>query len=318
MPKSLKVTIKERWELDNADWDAYMACSYYASVFTQSWYLDAVSPGWRHLEVYTAEGSPILKWPIYHQQKLGLSLSRQPLLCRYGGPIPAPDGVMFSEDWTRALHAAAGALKWRYPILEHYGHPDVDLPSQMIHTLRKTTRVRLLAAEDPLLSTGNTWKRYYKKALSQGMKFRQTGSIEELISILEDNAANGKEILAAAHFPLAERVARAAGSQGAVDFFSVYSGSKLLAMNMILRERRFARQLFTNTLNGPESSAAGRLLMTETLRHYAQKSMCFDFLGSEIPGVAKYYLQAGGRPFSYPVIQNGSKIVLSIMNAIRK
>lgn len=103
----LTANLFDRNQISPVTWDAFVAQSPQGSLYTQSWYLDAVLPGWQALIVMDSGNTWQAVMPMRVCYKFGIAYAFQPAFCQHLGVLFAP----FAGRAHRVIHREKEAIR---------------------------------------------------------------------------------------------------------------------------------------------------------------------------------------------------------------
>jgi hypothetical protein len=107
---------------------------------------------------------------------------------------------------------------------------------------------------------------------------------------------------------LIERVVEATHAHGAGEILTAVDATGAVHASMLLVYDADRSYYLTGGMNaGLRSSGADSLLLWHAIQHAAERVRVFDFEGSMIPGVARFFRAFGSRPISYLHVTGASR-----------
>ena len=307
-------------------YDAFVEASPQGSVFCASWWLDAVAAGsWRPNSV--GEGDRITAaWPtVVRASRLGPVHS--------GAPLTPFLGPLFEPADTSEARRHAGELASLERLLEGLGpyahlearcNPAFDYWTPLhwhgfTQTTHYTWRLGLGDIEAAWAGLRENVRREVRKARKRGVTVEE-GSLEELLGLQRltaerqghvEAAERGRETIRRLDPEAARRGVRsillARDEEG-----RVHAGA------YIVWDSRFSYYLLGGSDETLRTSGAGSLVLWSALEAAAERGTGFDFEGSMLRPVERYFRSFGGAPAPYSLVRNTRSRVFRIDRAARR
>jgi len=292
-------------------WDKLIAISPQRSLFAQRWWIDIVTRGGGQLLGCFDGDRLVAGLPIWPCSTLGVKRLRQPPLTPYWGPVLLPlEGKYVTRlsteiDILRAL--ALAITPWRDVMIAC--HPTLGnwLPfywNGYVETTRYTYRIEQLAQNLP---TGKSLHRSIRCALnraeSNGLQLRDM--VDPMIvadmsrhSMARQDLVSSEEIRA--FWP---ELSRAAQERNCImNAAAVDDDDNVHAAYAIVWDDRYAYDLYGGGVPAYRESGGGTLALAYLLEKAATVAPSFDFEGSMIESIGRFFRQFGGELTSYHFI----------------
>ena len=270
-------------EINRERWDHCISLSVFETIYPYSWYLDLVSPGWNALVLDDYRAVMPLTWT----RKFGLRLLLQPILAQQLG-------VFSREPVTRDL--LAGFLS-HIPIQYRYvdiclNRENMDVPENWETFERHNYELDISGPEDAYNS--NT-RRNLQKGLSHSFEMRSI-SLRQYLYLKFHGTKNARP---AVRWSYLENLFGGLLSLGKAEIFGLFLGEELQA-GAILGQSS-GRTVYLNGCNADagKESRAMFVLMDKLISSSRGDDRIFDFEGSNIRGVARFYEGFGGVRTTY-------------------
>jgi hypothetical protein len=304
-------------------YDALVARSPERSVFASSWWLDTVAPGaWRPHAV-EEKGEIVAAWPtVERQTRLG-TVHAGARLTPFLGPLFAPDddpGRRRSLE-VRCLDLLVDALE-PFARLEARCNPAFDYWAPLswrgfTQTTYFTWRLTDLGdLEQVLAGIKSNIRGDIRKAERQGVEVTE-GSLAEFLSV-QAKTAEHKGFGGGGGNPALERIDAAASPRGARTILvardadgAVHAGAYLV------HDDRFTYYLAGGSDPELRTSGAGSQVVWAGIRAAAERGLGFDFEGSMLAGVEKFFRAFGGEPVPYSVVRATPSRVLRVVRPVK-
>jgi hypothetical protein len=304
-------------------YDAFVAASPEGSVFASSWWLDAVAPGtWQPHAVEEQDGI-VAAWPtVQRRTRFGVVHSGA-RLTSFLGPLFAPE-----DDHAKRRSLEARALDQLVDALEPFAHlearcnPAFDYWTPLSwrgfsQTTMYTWRLGDLADLDAVhAGIKSNVRGDIKKAEKQGVEVAE-GSLAEFAAV-QAKTAEHKGFGGAEGRAMLERIDAAAGSREARTILLARGeGGRVHAGAYLVHDSRYTYYLAGGTDPDLRTSGAGSLVVWAAIRLAAGRGLGFDFEGSMIQGVEKFFRAFGGEPAPYSVVRATPSRALRVVRPVR-
>ena len=268
----------ENREIDRARWDNCIALSTFETIYPYSWYLDLVSPGWNALVLDDYRAVMPLTWT----RKLGLRLLLQPILAQQLG-------VFSMEPVTPdlpALFLSHIPVQFRYADI-CLNRENRDVPEKWESFERHNYELDISVPEDTYNS--NT-RRNLQKGQSHNFTFGHI-SVREYLYLKFHGTKNTRP---AVRWSYLENLFGGLVGLGKAEIYGLYLGEELQAGAVLGTSA--TRTVYLNGCNADagKESRAMFVLMDKLISVSRGEDRTFDFEGSNIPGVARFYEGFGG------------------------
>lgn len=273
-------------EINRAKWDHCISHSLFETIYPYSWYLDLVSPGWDALVLDDFKAVMPLTWT----KKLGFRFLLQPILAQQLGVFSkGPLEVSLLEEFLNTIPAS-----FRY-IDICLNIENRDIPAKWESFERQNYELDLSLPED---SYNKNTRRNLQKGQSQDFEYRGI-SVREYLYLkyhgLKDNRPKVRWSYLEKLFSGLIRLEKA-------EFFGLFQGDDLQAAAIL--GYASSRTIYLNGCNSDagKENRAMFVLMDRLISQSRGKDRIFDFEGSNISGVARFYEGFGGKRTVYPRI----------------
>ena len=273
-------------EIDREKWDHCISHSVFETIYPYSWYLDLVSPGWDALVLDDFRAVMPLTWT----KKMGFSLLLQPVLAQQLG--------IFSRDSldTPLLEKFLDNIPVRFRYIDIcLNNENVDIPEKWDSFERQNYELDLSVPED---SYNTNTRRNLQKGQSQEFDFRSISAGEYLY--LKFHGI--KDARPAVRWSYLENLFEGLLRLKKAEIFGLFRGDDLQAAAIL--GYAVSRTIYLNGCNSDagKENRAMFVLMDKLISQLRGTVRIFDFEGSNIPGVARFYEGFGGKRTIYPRI----------------
>lgn len=313
--------------IDPSDWDTFIEGSPQGAVFLHHGYMSIIAPGWQALIV--KEGD---RWvgvlPLGDSSKYGLTRSLQPHFSQYWGICFARNELIGYQNlsWQKSVIdlmlpqlSAYRQIIWHFS--PAFGYPLPFHWAGFTLQSRFTYQIDLNQPEETLLSVmASTTRRYLRKG--EGLQVEESGEAAEFLGLFAKQRTEGHEIISSNDH-----------DQSIVTNLIAYLRSEQKGKLLLVRDQEgqlLAGGLFgmTNgictyllgTYDPSEGNRSAMPLMMWTMIREAQEAgmRVFDFEGSMLEGVERFFRRMGGQPVPYLRIEkNELPLLIKWISALR-
>ena len=290
------------------EWDALVDVSPQGSVFCRSWWLQATCKTPRVLGCFE-HGQLVAGMPIYFETRFGFSLCGMPKLTQTWGVVMEPlcGGVTsVTSREMRILRTFADHLS-KFSFFYQQFHPSLQnwLPFYW-KGFAETSRVTYVL--DDVNDQAQIWRglapricRNIKKADRLGIKVAQC-TIGELWGLVAKTFARQRESMGFTKGYL-ERVCGSARAENQGECFGAKdTNGRLHAAAFLVWDTKRAYYLVSGADPNLRTSGAGCLLAWHAIQFSAERTRVFDFEGSMMEGVERFYRGFGAKQVSYNLL----------------
>jgi len=270
-------------EIDREQWDYCISHSVFETIYPYSWYLDLVSPGWDALVLDDFRAVMPLTWT----KKMGFRLLLQPVLAQQLG--------IFSRDSldTPLLEEFLDNIPARFRYIDIcLNKKNVDITGKWDSFERHNYELDLSVPED---SYNTNTRRNLQKGQSQDFDFRSISAGEYLY--LKFHGI--KDARPAVRWSYLENLFEGLLRLKKAEIFGLFRGDDLQAAAIL--GYAVSRTIYLNGCNSDagKENRAMFVLMDKLISQLRGADRIFDFEGSNIPGVARFYEGFGGKRTIY-------------------
>jgi hypothetical protein len=277
------IQVLKHTEIDRAQWDNCIRNAIFETIYPYSWYLDLVSPGWDALVLNDYDAVMPLTWT----RKLGIRLLLQPILAQQLGVFcRTRPGSDMMKDFIQNIPAG-----FRYTDI-CLNKENVDIPGSCKSYEMHNYELDLSNPEDTYHT--NT-RRNIQKGLVQDLEFREI-SVRDYLDLKFLGTVDIKPVVKRDYL---EYLFDGLNNQGRAGVYGLFKGTDLQAAAILgYAETRIIYLNGCSTIAGKENRAMF-VLMDHLIRQSRQADKVFDFEGSNIPGVARFFEGFGGKRTIY-------------------
>lgn len=297
------------------------------ALFSQPWWLDAVAPGLWDAVIVAKKSQVIGALPYVCRKKLGFTLLTQPQLTQTLGPWVRPSKKSYAKALgyeKDVLQALADGL----PAFDYYAqnwHPSMQnwLPFYwrgFEQTTRYTYQLHGLADKEAL------WKGLQqnirgdiRKARDRfGVEIRPAESLNEFLTLNRMTFTRQGKALPYTR-ELVEQIDKAARARDACDcLIAVDAQGQKHAAAYIVRSGDTAYYLMGGGDPELRNSGATSLLLWEAIQRQPERIELFDFEGSMIEPVERFFRAFGAIQTPYLAVSKTNSRLLATYRALRR
>jgi len=270
-------------EIDRERWDHCISHSIFETIYPYSWYLDLVSPGWDGLVLDDFRAVMPLTWT----KKLGFRLLLQPILAQQLGVFSRdPLDHALLEEFLKTIPA-----RFRY-IDICLNMDNRKIPAKWQSFERLNYELDLSLPED---SYNKNTRRNLQKGQSQDFEFRSISAREYLYLKFHGM----KDARPGVRWSYLENLFGGLTRLKKAEIFGLFQGENLQAAAILGYSA--SRTIYLNGCNSDagKEMRAMFVMMDNLISRSRGAERIFDFEGSNIPGVARFYEGFGGKKTVY-------------------
>jgi len=272
--------------IDRERWDSYITQSHNQLTYAYSWYLDVVSPDWEALISENYEY--IMPLPVKSKYKIPYLV--QPILTQQLGIFSKNE---INENIVEKFIKEIPYFSYEINLNEHNSYSKALVYPNFILELNQP--YNQIAAG----YTKNT-HRNIEKTSKLNLQIKSDLSIKEFLdfyySVEKSHSSISRSIL--------EKLIMTGISVNALILYGVYSAeNNLIAGLCLLRSCNTLTNLLPVSSSEGKTSSAMFLLIDFLIKKECEKFKKFDFEGSKIEGVARFYKGFGGKNHPYYILK---------------
>jgi len=284
--------IVENSDLDKIKWDHLLENYPNPFPYSQSWYLDIVSPDWKALVVNDYD----FVLPLPQRKKWGFNYVYPPEFTQqlgvFGKELASPKLI---EEIIEKASKHFSFLEFNLnqdnkPIFSHLLTKNKQ---------RKNLELDLSSDYDALFKNfhKNT-QRNIKKAIASGLEMKEVDHTDLIISTFFENKAKelkGKRI----NSSLLESLCSAAKEKNALNSYHIYKDDAFLGGAIFLNFQNRKVFLFSSINADGRKNRAMFFLINSLIESYAGQNIILDFEGSDNSELANFYHRFGAKEKLY-------------------
>ncbi|MFC6996157.1 GNAT family N-acetyltransferase [Rufibacter roseus] len=284
-------------DIDKALWETCLQKAERPLVYAHAWYLDAVcGPNWQAL-VEVQKDAYVSVFPLPIKKVLGKQMVFQPLFTQQLGLFCTQASQHRSvSEYLSLLPPHFAQVQYQLP------QPEVELhlPKNWSARLRPNYELSLAPTYPELYrACATNLKRNLKKAQAAQLNIGRAASFDKLLQLFQNT--KGKELgeLKAKEYKRLSQLFHNAQQAGVGQLWEVRQQQEVLCIGFFLHDGTRITYLFGASSEKGRQLNAMAFLMDQLIQQEAGSGKTFDFEGSEVPGVAKFYANFGAQPVPY-------------------
>ncbi len=293
-------------------------------IFFQDWWLEAVAPGAWHVATIEENGRVIASMPYIYRRHRHLSVMDMPRLTPYLGPWLAPLPGKYATRLSRE-HQLLNALIQQLPPFDFFSqrfHPRFTnwLPFYW-RGFRQTTYYTYLI--DDLTDLDQVWDAFrpnIKRAIRKAQKQVVVHTEGDVATFWRLNQMTFQRQGLQPSYSLEDLMridaACAAHHQRRI-FFAEDAQGRIHAALYLVWDDHAAYYLMGGNDPALQASGAPSLLMWEAIQFAAGVTHVFDFEGSMIPGVERFFRSFGARQTPYFHLTKTTSLAFRVRQDLR-
>lgn len=309
-PKQLKAVVLERHQIEDEQWNEFIARSPQAAPYGCTWYLDVVWPGWKAV-VFREKERFLAVLPIKVSKKYGLSYVFNPPYCQYVGlffdPAEKKSPAFDLAYKKRLAKAIVESIPLNVKLFNVKFAPTFDYPlpfhwaGYQLHT-RYSYWLDNQADKAALFKNLEERTRtYINKAIKSGLVVQMVEDIEAIVSLAQKRNA----------FPLdadlLKRLWTALRQQKIGTALEVRDGQGRLHAALIYQQFQDQRIHLFSAFDADLGSLGGMsLAIWHSIETAGPEVKVIDFEGSMLEPVENFFRNFGTRPVPYLQIKKNA------------
>jgi hypothetical protein len=280
-----------RGEIDPEKWDRCIQEAPNGLIYARSFYLDTMAKNWSAL----ISGDYDIVMPLTWNRKFGFTYLYQPA-------FTAQLGIFFRYQALHILEDFINEIKTYFLFAEihlNFGNSALRCPSRANYILdlgksyleiRKEYSTRILD--------------YLKKSAFNGLSYQPSEAYSSAISIFKAHYSKRFLGLRKRDYKNFEKLCHLLSERKMVFAREVRDKSgNLLCINIFFQDEKRIYNIMPVTLPSGKDLRAQFYLVDMLIKEYATQNMILDFEGSEIPGIASFYMKFGSVNQPYPFLR---------------
>lgn len=272
-------------------WDKAIHTASNALVYALSWYLDIVSPDWNALIL----GDYDIIMPLTHKRKYGIEYLIQPAFTQQLGVFYKENNRNLIYEFIKMLH-------------EKYKYININLNYENCRDSFDEFKLKL----NYVLNLNESYESIYKNYSTNTKRNIKKANKEHLIllenidyqKILDFKKKYANEGVTRVNYRTLENILKTTTKQRKGEGLAIYTNSNnILATTFLIKE--FNRIIFLISVSndkGKEKSAMF-FLVDHIIKKYSGQNYIFDFEGSSVSGIKRFFEGFGAQQEIYPKLK---------------
>ncbi len=290
-------------------------------IFSKDWWLDAVC-GENNWDVVLVEkgGQIVATMPYYIKHKMGLKLIVQPLLTQHNGPyLKYPKGQKYYKklSWEKKLiDELIEQLPHFDSFSQNFSHMITNYLSFYWKGFQQTTRytyiIENISLEDLEKNFETDIRRRRRKAEKMGVKVFESDDIEifyKLNKMTFDR--QGKKIPYSIEF-IKNFYQKVKTNNACKMYFAKDNYNNIIAANFLVYDDTTVYYLMGGIEPTKKDLGGMDVVQFESIKFALQNGKRFDFEGSMIESIEKYFRSFGAKQVPYFAVSNMSRRMASL------
>jgi Acetyltransferase (GNAT) domain len=309
-----------------AEYDELVAGSPQGSIFASSAWLDAVAPGRWRMHVVEEGGAVVGAWPTVVRPTPWGEVHAGAPLTPYLGPLFRSDAnpVRRRANDIRSLELLLGELG-RFAHIEAQCHPAFDYWTPLAwegfsQTTRYSWRLTDLSDLDGIFrGTRENIRREIRKAEKRGLVVA-LGSLGDFLELHGATVLQtGRSDALAANHRALESIDATVAPRGARSILVAKDAEgRAHAGAYLVHDDRYTYYLVGASDPDLRNSGAPSLVLWRGIQEAAERRLGFDFEGSMVKGVERFFRAFAGTPTAYSVVRKTPSAGFRIARALKR
>lgn len=282
-----------RNQVDTTKWDQCVQAAPNGLIYSHSFFLDQMSPGWEALVKGDYESVMPLTW----SRKYGFSYLHQPFCAAQSGVAGAAGQGTLVDEFLEAIPA-------RFRLVDILLQESNTPVRYAAYCKKRVNQLVNLSLDYATIRSGyhRLAKRMISRATEAGLVVEKNAVVGNSISFYRQHYGNTVEGNNKDYSRLISMF-EAAGAQHKVLSLAVKKDHRLLGIYILLYDHRAVYSVIGGSAAEGKQYGAFYLLTDHAIQHFAGSGRIFRFEGSDIAGIAQFNNQFGARPVSYQRIK---------------
>lgn len=284
----------KRKDLDVEKYDACIENSIQSRIYAFSWYLDIVAENWDVLVLDDYKAVMPIPW----KKKYGVKYVSPPLWLLELG-VFSLDVKIDSQPFYKSLFN-----KFRF--VESRLNTDTKVDTKSVFLLSKEMQV--LSLEEEYDTVFKNYRKDRRKDLAKANKLDLTEKWKDksdvLIELFTNNVGKRTPNILESDYVILKNLIDTCVEKRVGEILSIYdSKDQLVASGFFLKHKKKVTILVSSTDFKNRKNGANTFLIDRAIFKYEKNFDVFNFGGSSMPSIAKYFLSFGGNSLKYPQIK---------------
>ena len=303
----MQAVLKNRDEIDLSAWSDLLANSNQNSIFIELWFLDAITDQQWQAYVVEKDETYLSAMPVFMVKKLVFTLSRQPVLSKYWGPILRSQKSTYKKLNEAKKHIGALLQACEndctlYDYLWSTNNPYVQQAKWQGFEISPmfTYQINLESSDAVLLEYRSETRRKLNKLSKQDFVLKHDNNVEQLLTSIKETRKSGNALFDEKFDSHFKDIAQKALDNNRAKVYNLYSATEELACSAcILFDEKKIYFLGGFTMPNFRSDGVMIKLLHEIFVRHVGKGLTFDFFGSSIENIETFFRSFGAYSTTY-------------------
>jgi hypothetical protein len=278
-------------DLDEQKYNACISNSKQSLLYAYSWYLDIVCDDWKVLvwQDYQAV------MPVPYRKKYGINYVHPPLWILQLGIFSTTDEVSEAE-FIKVLCKSFRFVELRL-------NSGNQIQQNADFQKRKFQELAINITYESLHKEYQSDRRKdLRKAAKHGLQAKWGDVPNHMINLFKANVGQRTPEIKEQDYQNLERLMHTCIEKDAGEVLSIYQDEQLVASGFFLKHQKTVTILCSSTDFSNRNNGANTFLIDTAIQKYRSSHETFNFGGSSMPSIAKYFFSFGANEKIYPFL----------------
>jgi len=287
-----------REHLDEEKYNQCIDTSLQSKIYAFSWYLDIVCTTWDVLVLNDYEAVMPLPW----RKKYGIKYVHPPLWVLQLGIFSKCDTIQ--SDFISVVQKRFRFIELRLNNKNLIDGDNFNFLEKQFQALELTTRY-----DNIKKAYQSDRKKDLKRAEKSELRIEWGGNPSDLITLFQNNVGKRTPEIKEQDYQNLETLINFCLKNEYGELCFVYQGKKLVAAAFFLKHQETVTILCSSTDFSNRKNGANTFLIDEAIQRYGYGYKTFNFGGSSMQSIAKYFLSFGAQEKIYPMLLKRPKFL---------
>jgi hypothetical protein len=273
-------------EINKIKWDECIRNAENSLIYAQSFYLDAMSPGWDAI----VEKNYNWVLPITKRRKFGINYLYQPNFTQQLG-------VFFKKDANLPWQEIIRMLQQKFSFWEDNWNFCTDT-DQLPSTLQKSTATNFIidlscAYTDIASNYHNVLKKNLKRAKNAGLKYATLTDYRKAVKFYKKYYSYRMPHVKDEQYAAFTRICETRNFDDIVCREAVDLNGQTMSIALLLSDGYRLYNIMDTTTAEGKKAQANHFLIDSVIEEFSETKLLFDFEGSDLAGVKNFYQAFG-------------------------
>ena len=279
-------------DIDREKWNECIRNAFYPLIYAEDWYLDIVAKHWDALVFEDYEAVMPITW----NKKLGFYYMYQPYFMQQGGIFGK------KQENGHLVKVFLQRIPSRFKLIEISLNESNGLNAKGFRA--KVSKNYVLNLNRPYQEIYNGYSPNHKRSIEKGKKAGLTITEDvdhkKMLIHLQDLMRAKVKKIGTKEFKIQQRLIEAAIAKGCGYWIAAVDENNTYNAGIFLLEKHHRLiNLFTFTAGQGREHGAMHFLIDRVMEQRAGSSLIYDFEGSDIHSIGKFYKSFGATPNEY-------------------